>query len=902
MHTADLFNAGNISDAVPKGDAERQAVESLGGYVYQALAAALAWASIDENSRLYLEVAEDYANLAGKALKATQVKDTAGSGSVTLNSESICKALTAFVDIVERNPNHHVYLHFLTTSPMGKERKIADRPGGIAGLQFWQQAAAGAELSPLRNILQSERFPESVRDFCKARDNDETLRRELLQRISWDCESPDLSTLRQELEDCLVVLVRNRFSIPAQKVPQIANHLIYQVLKKSILANPRDRVLTRGELYRAIDGADRISLPQDAVDALFRQVSGMAWSHGGNSGTVVPITISAMGWLIDSAELPAPQGVIARDAIQAAVAGALGQVGVCVLVGGSGLGKTTISRAVAHARADNFLMVECRNTGADEIRYRLDSLLGVIRGLSSSALLLDDLGNLEDTQVVLSLARVIEVSRQHRCELLITCYLKPDSGLLAQVGLDQDCIVECPYFSEEETRELVRNHGGNPRKWARFAHMVGVDGHPQLTHAFVSGIATRGWSDEEIETVIYRGLSSEDTDAARDAARRHVASMLPEDTRNLLYRLSLVTRRFKRSMALVIGEISPQVSQTGECLDRLIGPWIEAVDGDSFRVSPLASRFGGEMLSPARQKPIHQAIAAQMIREGPIDAGDVNPIVMHAIQGEAPRILATLAYSLNSLDAPALEALARHPLIFRFFRTDVPIYPHDLSTSWMLRFIQFRLAVAAGESSRFAEIAAALVEEIGGLPEGQIRTAMEATSLVALLCTKGIANHLDNWPSLLVRLNAVVQTSDILDEIVAVTEGSADAPNRNLLAVLFNVGIANLASVDRLEHVVNALDKIDPSVRASLLTPIYPDLSDYYVFVNGAWVAQVNDGDFDAADAANRYQRMAQTTQSWGNRTISLRCFIAQAIMLDEYQNSMEDAVAALDEAVNGHG
>ena len=35
------FSAGNIPDLVPKGDAARQAVDSLRGYAYQVLASAL---------------------------------------------------------------------------------------------------------------------------------------------------------------------------------------------------------------------------------------------------------------------------------------------------------------------------------------------------------------------------------------------------------------------------------------------------------------------------------------------------------------------------------------------------------------------------------------------------------------------------------------------------------------------------------------------------------------------------------------------------------------------------------------------------------------------------------------------------------------------------------------------
>lgn len=177
-----LFSAGEAGDVVPEAEVARQAVGSLRGYAYQTVAAALAWLDIDERGQLYLEVAEDYAIVAKQALSAVQVRDTEGSGSVTLNSVNIRDAIAAFVDLVGRNPNVSVDLRYFTTSVIGTEQAIVDRPAGIAGLEYWRKAASRADPSPLRAILESEKFPEPVRAFVNARD-DAALRRDLLQKI-----------------------------------------------------------------------------------------------------------------------------------------------------------------------------------------------------------------------------------------------------------------------------------------------------------------------------------------------------------------------------------------------------------------------------------------------------------------------------------------------------------------------------------------------------------------------------------------------------------------------------------------------------------------------------------------------------------------------------------------------
>jgi len=260
------FTPGASIDSTPTGEVERQAVASLRGYAYQVAAAALAWLDLDARGKVYLEVAEDYAIVARHSLDAVQVKDTAESGSVTLNTEAVREAINTFVALVAKNKDRNVQLRYFTTSPVGTEHKTSDRPAGEAGLLYWRQAAAGADVGPLRTILTSDKFSADVHAFVGLRDN-EALRRELLQRIYWDCGKPDLAGIMQELEERLVVLGRETFNLPATDARRLANLLSYHVLKKSVLKNAPDRFLTRAELYSVIDTATQIRATGGRFDA-----------------------------------------------------------------------------------------------------------------------------------------------------------------------------------------------------------------------------------------------------------------------------------------------------------------------------------------------------------------------------------------------------------------------------------------------------------------------------------------------------------------------------------------------------------------------------------------------------------------------------------------------------------
>ena len=894
MNVDELVNAGTTADDVPKGNTARQAVHALRGYAYQTLKAALAWIDIEEDGRLFLEVAEDYATIVKGALQATQVKDTKGSATVTLNRESIRSAIASFVDLYERNHGVQVSLHFFTTSEIGTELPKGELPG--PGLTYWRSVARGADPSPLRTILESDRFSGSVQTFCKSRD-DAALRRDLVERVHWDCGAPSFSTLRQELEERLIVIGRDRFSLSAEEARRLVASLVYHVLEKSIASEPEERVLTRADLYVTIDEQTRIPVTRAIVDDLFRHRSEcLAKSLGGGPSHLG--STSEPEWLFDGATLPRPNGMVSRPVIKSAVIEALANFGTSVLVGSRGLGKSTVSRAVVNARFDAFFLADFQNADANRVRHMLDMVFARIGGLLPSALILKDVDYIDDRSVTLSLVRVIESLRRRDRSLIITCYQAPSAATLAALDLDPGCVVTCPYFLHHDVCELIRMNGADPDEWSPVAYVAGAGGHPHLTHAFVAGMAARQWPAQENEDFISRAPSSEAVEATHDAARRSLVRALPAGTRELLYRLSLTSGLFSRSLALTIGGTVEPVPQAGECMDQLIGPWIEAVGKGLFRVSPLAASFGRSMLPPERQRKIHETFAVEKLTKGAVDASDADTIMMHAIAGKSPLCLVRLAQSVLAADFRTLETLADTFLLLRFQRTDVPFYADDVFASIILRLAQFKLSVASA-GNKIQDIVAALFVEIERIPSGDLRHVVEETALLIVLNTMGIANHLDNWLSLLCSLKSKIEASVLPEGPIATALQSAGS---DVVGMLFQVGSAGIQSVERLEYLINQLAELRTSERTILLTEIGTDSSNCAVLINGPWTEQYRGERFDAADAVMRYRRMADRTATWRPRSLAVQCAVARATILDEHQSDSSAAVAVLEQAAGGLG
>lgn len=869
---------------VPKADEARQAIHSLRGFVYQVAAAALAWLDLDDKSRIYLEVAEDYARVARGAIKAVQVKDTPSS-KVTLNSESVRAAIANFVALVELNPREMVSLHYFTTSEVGIERSF-DNPASKPGLLYWRLAASGSDVEPLRRLLTGDEFPPEVRDFVSSR-SDDAVRSELLRRIHWECGQPNLAALREEFKDRLTTIAWERFNVPSQAIDSISDALLTRVLTKSIQDEPANRSLTHGDLISAIHEASRISVSVQTIERLLTGISGGPSSP--QREAVLP------SWIVSGSSLSAPRGMMIRAELLQTLRATLKRSSVLYIHGASGVGKTHAVRSLAEATEAPFFLIDFRDASVDECSHRLSVLLSKLGEMKCVLLVLEDLNHVDDKRIENQASALVQAVVRRDIQLVVTTYKAPTVRALSSLGHDLGSVLQCPYFTEEESSELVSAYGGDSSTWARLAHATGAFGHPQLVHAFVAGVSSRGWNKSEITAIVESGLSTIDLDAERTVARRLI-SELPHPTRQLLYRLSLSVGSFTRSTALSIATTPPPLVDSGESFDSLIGPWVEALGPDNHRVSPLASTAGRELLSPAETKQIHHAFATTLLSRTKIGAWEIDKITLHALLGGNTAALTSVANSLVTGGEELAKYLSESGSSLQLLDFNKPIYLDNPAVSSMLRLAQFTILAASSKPQSIAIEACvgALLQETE-LQAPPVREMFRIAALAKVLGTLGIANHLPNWFDLLMEFRAIVQSTSAMPE-VADLELMKLAPS----TALFRIGMANLARVSLLEEIFDRLNALESEVRSELLAPL-DDQSDYAVFVNSPWVAE-QASSIDARKTEERYRRMASISLGWGIPEIPVLCSIAVVVMRDEYSDDFDGALQAVDEAVEMHG
>jgi hypothetical protein len=590
------FNAGPRLNAPPIGDPSREAVASLRGYAYQLYTSALAWFELRSGEELYLEVAEDYAVAAQNALKAVQVKDT-GPTTLTINSEGIQEALAAFVDLVERNPQTNVFVHYLSTSPIGQERAVVDRAAGKPTLDYWRSAAAAADVAPLRKVLLAAGLSEKVERFINARD-DQALRNEFLKRIQWDCGQPNLRTVQEILVERLDRYCSEELELYADDGEYLVGTVLMHVLNTIVHEKPR-RLDSFG-LRKLLENSTTVRVPRNAANAILRQAaSGFAGSQ--NESTAAPAVLAM------EADLPLPAFLTHRRSLLDEVIARLRTHGAAIVTGSSGRGKTIIARLASRELSNDIRIVDLRNASASETITQLRQASRELPGTRPRAVLLDDLNEMDDPGVSDALARMLSIIQRSDAVCVITAYNQPSGRTLTQAGLDPGACLTVPDLSTEEVREMAVAGGGEP-KWAQTLYQAGAFGHPQLVNALISGLRARGWPEDELKRLrLFE--RSDDVEAERVSARRQLVAALPDDAKALLYRVSLTIGRFDRPIVLDscrATAVDPRTWRATRPLSRTMDRALRAAAVS--RVSAGRQRWRGNAgsVQPAQREPRHR--------------------------------------------------------------------------------------------------------------------------------------------------------------------------------------------------------------------------------------------------------------------------------------------------------
>jgi len=740
-------------------------------------------------------------------------------------------------------------------------------------------------MEPLRDALANANLsPASAEYFASL--NDASFRSDVLRRIHWHCGQSQLEGVQSEFEQLLVPLGWDHAKIPPSEAARLAGPIIEHVLLTC--ASGGQRALCQADLLRLLESHTRISISRSDVDRLIES-TGQADSFIGTQK------------LVRESELGLPSILAQRQEFKAQLKDMLLSSGVVFVSGGSGMGKTIAARLAARSTGREWSILDLRNLDTSAAAARLTESLSQL-STTLGGVIIDDLNQLDDPVVARAFAIFLNALRRRDQLCCATLYRRPSVRSLSELGVSSDVFVEAPALSQAEVDGMVTQAGGNDPRWGAAIYRRSDEGHPQLAQASIVGVQSRNWPDAELATLLQIGGASDDIRQEKASTRTRLVGSVPVASRALLYRLSLAIGKFDRQTALKLGQLEPKILNPGEALDRLVGPWIDEAGPDKYRVSPLVSGAGKEVLVEEDATAVHAAFADAIMSPAEVSAEQVSAAYVHGLVGKAEFALTKVANGIIVADADTRQGISKHLISLRLTTTSKPIFPSNMLISGMLRLAQLLVCLHTGTDDEIVKVWEALWREKSDtrLQGGEHR--FEALIISKLLLSDR-ASVVSSWFDLLLRLDELTK----LDEGVAATVREMETPRRlksapTVVGTLFMAQAMRLGSAQALVDLFERMDGLDPNLRRSLLIEYENVPSEFGLLVNSAWLAEDKAGTIDANAAAASFRRMSEFGQSWGYPALAAKAEIAVAIMQDEYGHDPAAAIHTLEKGAHNLG
>jgi len=871
------------------GDPKRQAVASLRGAVYQAWCSIEAWLRVRNDEQvIYLEGAEDF-DVVGHPTGDVAVQVKHNEGSISLGTAKAREALENHWTLANQEPSRLVHTHYLTTSNAAMERDAIF--GGMCGINAWRVARTSAFMArTVANYLVTKLGEESeLKHFFETAETSE-LQTRLFRRFHWFTSHPDIDVVKRSVEDRISVLLANQ-SRPTSLTGKVQVQLESRFWEVITEQNSSLRRLTLGDLLRQFDSATStyLPLPVEKIPDLLASA---------------PPGLALLKLLIQKVP-PAPSPLISRAALTQRLTEAVVERRPVLLTGTVFKGKTTLAQLVVESHCPDAWWVNLTDRRPDQVDNVLLALAGQIEeGKCPGLVVLDDLDISPAAHRTFqnSLLLVLHRASNFGCGVILTA--QGASSESAQFSAFERLeIVDVPELSQEEVQSLCLQHGC-PRDdtafWALTIH-VQSRGHPKLVQVRLIELSEQNWP---APSPVNFGMQTGATQTVRQLARQLLSQTVPAEEAEFLYTASESVVPIHRTVAIRLAE-AVRVKNAGDAVDRLAGKWLERVEREWYRTTPLLQGAANDAWSPERKRAAHILLHKTLLQKGTLSPSEAAALLFHAFFGQDWGLVAKAALRLQLLDdSNARQEVERNLLWLSY----VALEPGQFIAGSPqhgapLRSLQFRVAVTLNADT---------------LPAICDRWAEEVQQLSPKLLQDGMRSIM--WNSICISESAKIPLSHRLSGIKGLSNLTGEAQQLvadGLAASLAGgdarTGIPAGASITQLMLAFTARWIKDDSALRALVTWLdceatgeiraefdsvlnWPLVQTLGAFIQGAWAAQHED-----ISDWTPWLDLLNDVEEYAIRRVSLRfgreAAKAKATILTEHLERGGDALAVLSSA-----
>ena len=887
-----------------KSDPKRQAHNSLRGYLYQIWHSVNAWLELAEDEILYLEGAEDFDKVSDNTVTAVQVKDT--RHKITLRSQEVNDAINNYWQLRTSYSHLSVKFRLLTRSEIGVEQ---GNPFGTGnpGLQVWSRCARDEEsIKRISDFLQTEgKISGEVDDFLK---QSEPLKiyKQLIEPVTWETDSKPASFVEESISDKLV-LHGNQLGILPSEAKKILVPLLKEVL--TVATQKENRVLTKVRFLELFEEQTTQRVPNQYLRHL--QMQAIQSEVLDTASVELPDGSSETSTQSHSSILntipPLFPDVTPRTNLFTSIKAKLQSEGIVVIQGGAGRGKTTLAKLTANAINGSWLWLNFTRRKPPHVIHLLRQLSIAFSNQSEQInVVLDDL-NVQPQQLQ-AYEQMLEVVvyrvLERGAKLLITSQHKPPNNFTHRLGVPPSIVVHVPDFNLSEIEQFAERLGCPADDIKTCAQLIQLhtSGHPRLVHAQLARLREENWEQQDIIKNLLQ--IPKEVVEEREVARQLLMA-LPDDQREFLYRLSLMTTGFRRDYALNIGDIPESVPYAGDIFSQLVGPWIDRFNESYYTISPLLTNAGKDIWSENKINNLHAQIADAILKTGNLTQMEAQAVLFHSMVGHNEIGFSAVIQALTTAPEGNWKELCREFSWLICAQPDVPekFFPGNAPITHLFRSLQYRIAVEV-EPESAPKILQLWDKETKPYEPHQLylldrlEVATEALMYCqASLSAKQIVGYLREIIDITDNDNEV-QKIYYSDYIAQFEEQKGVESNyfSFLFSIIYRAPRPTCASF--LSDLIEAFDELPVRIRTLLLADFKVDSVDSRLLIDGVWWGEANLENPDWNGCLQVFEKVIEKAIAWGYPHLAAASARGKAVIHDKYLDNPDAAHETLQDFI----
>ena len=919
---------------------DRDAYFVYRGYGYQVDLTIFRWLNLGDGEELQLEFGEDI-DIVTRALCAPAEeklgcwnRSSTLTGKVTLNTDGVKSAIANAVEHFSANSTLSLQLRFFTNAEATVER-LSPFPKGVGGVQVWERIRKrecstvdrDRWLAGIRAILQKAKKPNDFNDgnldpvqrFLKQATQEQLLR--LVESIELCAGGPSPSELKNSIRHSLV---SRGFSPHRQHAAELHARLYLHLF--GVLSQPGRKVVTTADLTQCAQLPSLGEYEQSVLNSIVSNVFELELRVDALESTQHSLSIAMTATQLKLNELagdaptlislskrlpelsltapPLVQQLCQRTTTVTSLLDELHLRTWTALHGSTGTGKTQLSLLTANELGSLTMHLSLEGLDCQQSLLRL--LVGLTRLANQSSLILSheavesairDLGSgslivIDDLPQIVEindfgrmLVAIAAICRRYEVLLLTTSHHMLPSNLLELVDEDTVNCMPVPPFANEDAAELFQTLGAP----SEFLHSGTVEllcavtsGNPALLKAYAQFCVAKNWVIEPEVLNQFRDAESVSR-LLNQTVRRLLASITDNDSREVLYRLCLVSGTFGWNEVQRVANVNPGISRSRERLSLLVGQWVEQRSEGQMTVSPLVKPLASELDETVIQD-VNRTLADLILSEGSLDLIQVLRVAGYlSLSNDFNRLGIFLFKTL--LAAESLPKPSKRFLVEGIFKPRV--LPNECSLSIRL-LVTSRFILLADELEQSTNELLVQLEEI-------IKTAEEADSWAiycAALSVAAVASKTDFQRSLRFAFLAIERHDAIMDIASTARGDDAFSLDRSLLVWFCVTGIKT--NEDLLAW-IEFLECLPPEVVIAAFALDHAQLGSKAV-VDQPWMAEAekDESSRDWTSVIGTLNRVAEFAEFRKIEILWASSLRAIAIIQAEYQDDLTGAVQAV--------